>query len=409
VEYQDAPETVEQYSECALWQDEWNGRRHAEMQVFIPMKIRRREPEIKSRWRIRFHSMGQRKLSQLLALEHADSELQYAAAMRLVEMPDPSLIVILIDWFLKRRTRYALRVVSKIRDQRVLEALFEVFKSEAWNDQRLDTRFRRDLRVAIGAFGEEAVPKLAGLLDSEFASMQIAVLRALGETGSLDAGAIILRWLETHETKSYHQESVALAMLAKLRDLRALPYLANAIRTKPSLAIESLVLLNHPDAWKVLEDFVRSEANLHDGRFAAFHLSKINPAYLETYELLDRQASAHQLYLKTIRFIGSQKDIAGRLEALIAALSDPDPKRRVAAVSLICRHEEEFPEAPVVELLNDPEPEVRANSVYALGLRGSESDAPTIRRLTHDSSALVRYCAREALKRVLPAARRAGV
>ncbi len=55
---QDAPETFEQYSACALWQDEWNGRRHAEMRVFISMKIRHKEPEVKSRWRIQFHSMG---------------------------------------------------------------------------------------------------------------------------------------------------------------------------------------------------------------------------------------------------------------------------------------------------------------------------------------------------------------
>ncbi len=211
-----------------------------------------------------------------------------------------------------------------------------------------------------------------------------------------------------HQANAYH-EGVALAMLAKLRDLRALPYLANTIRTRPDLAIRSLLLFNHPDAWKVLEDFVRSDADLHDRRLAAFHLSRINPAYLETYELLDRQATAQLLYLETIRFSGSEKDITGRIKALIAALRDPNPKRLVTAISLICRHEGEFPKARIIELLKDPDPEVRANSVYALGLRGSESDAPTIRRLTHDSSALVRYCAREVLKRVLPVKHRAGV
>ncbi|MGA2602303.1 MAG: hypothetical protein ABSH09_35505 [Bryobacteraceae bacterium] len=199
MEYEVAPETVGRYSDPrALWDDAWRVCGHAEMQMFVPMKIRRTEPEVRSRRRVQFHSMGRRNRSQLLrALEHADSALQYAAAMRLVEKPDPSLTVILIDWFLKRRTRYALRVVSKIRDHRVLEALFEVFKTEDWNDR--DTRFRRDLGVAIGAFGEEAVVKLAALLSSEFTAMRIAVLRAMGETGSLDAGAIILGWLEMHQ------------------------------------------------------------------------------------------------------------------------------------------------------------------------------------------------------------------
>lgn len=152
LEYEVAPVTVGRYSECnALWHDAWRVCGHAEMQTFVPMKIRRTEPEVRSRRRVQFHSMGQRNRSQLLrALEHADSALQYAAAMRLVEMPDPSLTVILIDWFLKRRTRYALRVVSKIHDPRVLEALFEVFKTEARNEKMWYTLFRRDLRVAIG-------------------------------------------------------------------------------------------------------------------------------------------------------------------------------------------------------------------------------------------------------------------
>jgi len=194
-----------------------------------------------------------------------------------------------------------------------------------------------------------------------------------------------------------------------LRDLRAVPHLAKLIRKKAYWAVESLVLLNHPDAWKVLEDFVHSEAHPHSRRLAAFDLSRIKPAYLETYELLDRQALAFQLYHQTIHFVGFDNDRSDPIKALIAVLSDPDPKRRIAAVSLICRHEEEFPKARIIESLNDPEPEVRANSVYALGLRGLENDAPTIRRLTHDSSALVRYCAREALKRVLPVQRRAGV
>ncbi len=109
-------------------------------------------------------------------------------------MPDPSLTVILIDWFLKRRTRYALRVVSNIHDPRVLDALFEVLKTEDWNDR--DTRFRRDLGVAIGAFGEEAVPKLAALLGSEFAAMQTAVLRALEKPGAWMRGRLFLDGLK---------------------------------------------------------------------------------------------------------------------------------------------------------------------------------------------------------------------
>ncbi len=407
VQYRNAPEkSADQYKETRdLWVDEWNGRRHAEMQVFIPMKTGRTEPQEKTRWRIQFRSVGQRKTSDLLhLLNNADSAVQYAAGTSLVRIGDPSITATLLEWFLRRRSRFALRVISQIHDPRALEALVQVFETETWDDKIWDNPFRRDLRLAIGAFGRAAVPKLAPLLRSELVKMQIAVLEALGDSRSEDAGTLILSWLETlkDDVSNEYLQDVALTILAKLGYIRAVPLLAKLIHIKSYRAVKPLMFLDHPDAWKVLEDFVQSGANTHAHRLAARHLCRVNPSYREQYERLDQEAHSNRLHSETILFVGrsSTMDIGNPIKALITALEDSDPRRRVGAISLLCRHEGEFPKERVAVLINDPEPEVRANAVYALGLRGSESEVPKIQRLTSDSSGLVRYCAGEALKRL---------
>jgi hypothetical protein len=129
-------------------------------------------------------------------------------------------------------------------------------------------------------------------------------------------------------------------------------------------------------------------------------MAQVNPSYRKLYARLDREGNSYQLCWETIVFAGGNltKDIGDPIQALIGILGDSDPRRRLTAISLICGNEGEFPEKRVAELLDDPDPAVRANAVYALGLRGTASAVPTIRRLTHDASGLVRYCAAEALR-----------
>jgi len=418
VRYQDAPDGVRfahdwRYGNPGgLWLDSWNERRQANMRIFIPMGPARSEIVADRPWRIKYRSVERRSTPDLLRLlNDADFAIQYAAGMRLSGLDDPSVAPALIEWFLKRPARFSLRVVSRLDTLPTLDALIDILKTKNWKDDWRNDTFQRDLGLSIGRFGARSLPGLAPLLGAEGVHTQMATLRALGETGTVEAGALILDWLHTHKADE-SAEGVwlvqrALLSLGRLGHANALPLLKEIFSGKaPSAvsrsAIEALALFNQSDARNLLEKFVRSGGKLYARRYALSHLVKADPSFREECEHLNEEIRVDTLRGETIVFLRGNPalDVPDPIAALTGTLNDPDPMRRVSAITLICRHKGAFPAERVVGLLNDTEPEVRANAVVALGLRGSGSDACKIQPLTHDSSGLVRYCAREALIRL---------
>jgi HEAT repeat protein len=417
VRYQDAPDDVRfardwrERNLGGLWLDSWNERRRADMGTVIPMGPARSEIDADRPWRIQYRSVARRRTRDLLLLlDDADFAIQYAAGMRLAGLGDPP-VAALIEWFLKRPTRFSLRVVSRLDNLRVLDALIDVLKTKDCKADSPDDTFQRDLGSGIGRFGAQSVPRLAPLLRVDEVRTQMAALRALGETGTVDAGTVILDWLHTLKGDgSAEREWLvrrALLALGKLSHLPALPFLKEILSGKVRCAgsrsaIEALALFNHSEARNLLEKFARSEANLKMRLSALSHLSKANPSFREEYERLHGEILLDTLRRETLDFLGGNPglNVPDPIAPLVGKLNDPDPQRRVSAITLVCRHKGAFPAERVVELLEDAEPAVRANAVFALGLRGSGRHACKIQPLTHDSSGLVRYCAREALIRL---------
>src|SRR5207245_3313846 len=104
------------------------------MRTFIPMKAALSSDAADRPWRIRFQSVrrGRRTIGDLLPLlDDDDPAMQYAAAIRRTEMGDVSLKDVLIEWFLKRHTRFALRAASRIDSPRALAASLAAFEPEA--------------------------------------------------------------------------------------------------------------------------------------------------------------------------------------------------------------------------------------------------------------------------------------
>lgn len=376
-----------------LWSREWNERRRDEMRQFIPMTSHRTEGVAEA----------QESLADLPTLLNAeDAATQYAAALRLSQSGGHT--ETLIEWFLKRRRRYALRVVSSSHSTQVLDALVEVLKTMT-PEGAYDSAFRHQLVQAIGSYGDTATPRLGPLLQTESLDICRDVLAALAETSSPAAGALILGWLETiypYRGDDCLRVTAALIALGRLRELRALPLLAQLIEREPRWATEPLILFDHPDAWSILKRFIRSEARIDRRALAARRMAAADPTWQGEFDRLQRENDCEHLRALT-SFIVTDKyrsEINDPIAALIGVFKNPEPERRVAAITLICRHDQPFPTGEVTAMLNDPIPEVRANAAYALGLRGTATVRPIVESALTDPSGLVRYCARAALRRL---------
>ncbi|MFN7939847.1 MAG: HEAT repeat domain-containing protein [Bryobacteraceae bacterium] len=386
-----------------LWSREWNQRRDCEMRRFVPMAFPGTEAVAGTRWRIRLAEVANREVKALPPLlDAADPALQYAAGLRLAQSGNH--VSILVEWFLKRRRRYALRAIAGIHEPQVLDALVEVFQNEPLDI--FDDPFVNQLGRAIGAYGEAAVTKIAPLLESESVEMQREVLTVLARTGSPAAGSLILDWLATLKPDpggNYpHTVPTALNALASLKELRALPLLARVVTCKPHWATQPLILFDVPEAWRILENFIRSEAPISERTAAARQMAGANASYQDEYQRLKDQYAAERLRLDTIWLVTGDwcVEIDEPIAALLGVLKNPDPELRVTAITLICRHDKPFPTAGIAGMLLDPVPEVRANAVYAIGIRGSTNDLSLVEPLLEDPSGVVRYCAREALRRL---------
>ena len=262
-----------------------------------------------------------------------------------------------------------------------------VFEAEEWADRTLAHRnrssrtFRRDLSAAIGRFGEQAVPKLAPLINSEIIEMQIAVSETLGRTGAASAGTIILDWLPTLKPDycrepdsrvrsaffvasgtrrenvrrylqlTYSRFSSALMALQALREARALPLLAELLKVRPKLAVEPLAVLNHPEAWKLLEDFARSDAPVFERWWAVFDLAKAKPEYRDELKRLEREWHFDGFRRSANFLLGYEPivHVPNLTAQLVSLLGASDPERRASAIALICRLETDFPTARIVE------------------------------------------------------------
>src|SRR5439155_6563543 len=140
VRFQEPAPSSQQYASIScydLWHEAWHRARHPEMRTFIPMKATFSSDVPDRLWRIKYQSVRQvrRTVGELVRLlDDGDPAIQYAAAMRLAEISDVSLTDALLEWFLKRRTRFALRAVSRIDSAKALAAFMGVFEAEEWAD-----------------------------------------------------------------------------------------------------------------------------------------------------------------------------------------------------------------------------------------------------------------------------------
>lgn len=87
------------------------------------------------------------------------------------------------------------------------------------------------------------------------------------------------------------------------------------------------------------------------------------------------------------------------IKPLTAFLTKQDSMKVAAARALgFMRATESMPD--IIALLDDPNPRVRGDAAYSLGLMGSEEANGPLKKAMQDSDELVRFFAEEALKRI---------
>jgi HEAT repeat protein len=389
-----------------LWRSDFHRASSGELKSYVPMNSERREPVLEEAWRRRFVSVAHRRRSSLSRLlTDKDRGIQYAAALRLAEEPDAETTTRLVEWFLESKSRFALLVISKIHQVEVLDALIHAFKDKKWEGLNPRLPSRRDFHLAIGGFGQAAVPKLSRLLKSSKLEIQIDVLRTLGQTSCRDAGTAILEWMGSirPDDRNRHRRRIeeSLLALARLADKRALPILSALIGECPEIAIEPLARFNAPESREILESFIDSSAYIQYRGEAAKALDKIDPRFAEEHKSI-RLAGEQERLRRIINWLisgESCKHVADPCLALCSVLGDADAVRRIKALELLCKLDGEFPVEPVAVLLSDPVARVRANAAYALVLKGSSDDVLRILPLKNDESALVRGVVHLALRR----------
>ena len=238
----------------------------------------------------------------------------------------------------------------------------------------------------------------------------MAALRALGETGSPDAGSAILDWLRTLAPQQDQRERLipqALLALGRLNHSPAFPLMEAVLRgsirgARCGWAIHALVLFSDPAALQLLQSFANSGAEPFLRSLALARLEQVDPAFREDREQTDREWRLEARRSQIAIFLrGKEQELPDTLAGCVAALHDFDADRRLSAIGLLALQDELFPAGRVVDLLKDADPRVRANAAFALGMRGSSDHAAEVRVLLQDASGLVRYCAREALDRLL--------
>lgn len=129
-------------------------------------------------------------------------------------------------------------------------------------------------------------------------------------------------------------------------------------------------------------------------------MANVNPTYREISKRLagerGKELLDHKISLLVYRKPGALLD--DPIEAVMRVLHEENPDKRIEAITLLCSLGQSFHGDRLLPLMKDPIPGVRANAVYAFGLQGGAEDMATLQTMLDDPSAVVRYCAREALE-----------
>lgn len=184
------------------------------------------------------------------------------------------------------------------------------------------------------------------------------------------------------------------AVLANLRERRAVPDLAAALTEKGERALPAawaLGMIGDPAAIPPLAASLASPN--HDLRKAAVRaLVRLGPPVEEEVARVWRETPGPAPERAVIRVMGEIR-AGGAVPRLLAAM----PENRDAAVWALGRINDKTAAASVREAMDDPRWQVRREAAQALGSLGDRTDIPRLRRALSDRETVVREWAARSL------------
>lgn len=347
----------------ALWEREWDRQRHGELVEYIPPSLPSARPVRRAAWRKMFQKAATLKLRAALPLlDHPDTTIQYAAALRLLQIGGQE--AKLLEWFSSRRSSFSLQVIRQIPNPQTLEVMLNTLDQEDWTQARHLCAFRYQLYEAIAHHSEAGLLALSNRLPSLPDFDRIPLITILGQAGSSLNGVNLTLW-ESEQIFSEVQDTLA----------------GEKIKFALQLVLRSdLYLRDRSSAGRLLaatDASFQSEAQIVQDKFRRCML----------------RHNASNLVEKAFGHRPQEP-----LPDLVKILDHADPHFRYAALTLLCQYPEPLPWDRIRQMLEDAAPQVRATAVYALG------STPLTQHLANDPSPIVRSCYRLASARTKPAA-----
>lgn len=285
----------------------------------------------------------------------------------------------------------ATMALGELKTNRATETLIANLQSAGWAEQRV-------VAEALGKIRDPRASRpLLTCLESSEALVRQAVASALGALGDRQAVDALVRCLRDEDAVT--RESAARS-LGLLFDPRAIAPLIEFFRREPAMrqtAIEALALLKAREAAGLIAAEMK---NLPEPTrvVAATALGQLGdpravPVLMES--LLDPPAAVREAAAQAL---GALQD--GRAtEALIRRLRDQEPKVAAAASAALDRLGANAV-APLISLLESPEPHLRRTAVDLLAARGdARAYAPLIDHLT-DPDPVMKAAVFAALKKL---------
>ena len=305
---------------------------------------------------------------------------RYAAAMALADLRGPRAVEPLIHHLIRCEPGIV-RALGRLGDTRAVKPLSALYGNPVLQDSWEFRRVRFEIEDALCRLGKPGLNRLALLLRHKDRGIRWQALCALGRSGQVEAAGHLRRELEQRVSASGWD-----------RDGEAEHWV--------HLLCTALRQFDHRPTRTLVEDLATRHPRLAKWTYLPVTIHSRRPS---PDEVRQNQEKLHQRLLDHLipLVTGRGTPLADRCRALQTTLRESaDPTRRRMAADLLAQLGDEQAVPALRAALDDPDRNVRASAVFALGFFPKRVSTKILRRVMREEGPVVRYCARRSFDRL---------